>query len=60
MKAETLELYAKFARKYQFDVITIGDTGATFKEYDGDGFFRRKYSLKEVQKDLQVKPLTSN
>lgn len=52
MTAETLELYAKFARKYQFDVITVGDTGATFKEYDGDGHFRVKKTLKEVKKDL--------
>ena len=52
MKAETLELYAKFAKKYQFDVITIGETGATFKEYDGDGYFRRKFNIKQIQKDL--------
>lgn len=53
MKPETLELYAKFAKKYQFDVISVGDTGAQFKEYDGDGFIRRKYSIRQIEKDLK-------
>lgn len=52
MKPETLELYAKYARKYGFDIISVGDTGAQFKEYDGDGFFRIKKSKKEIEKDL--------
>jgi hypothetical protein len=52
MKPETLELYAKYARKYQLDVISIAETGANFKEYDGDGYFIIKKSRKEIEKEL--------
>lgn len=54
MKPELLEMYAEFARKYEYDIITIGESGATFKEYSGDGFFRIKKSRREIEKELKV------
>jgi hypothetical protein len=44
------ELCEEFAHKYQLDIISIGENSANFKEYDGDGFIKRKYTFEEIKK----------
>lgn len=52
MRVKHLELYAEYAKKYGYDIISVGDTGAVFKEYDGDGYIRVTKSYREIEKEL--------
>lgn len=51
-KKEFQKIYDRFAAKYQFDIISFTENSANFKEYDGDGYIKHKYTLEDVVKDL--------
>lgn len=55
MKVETVKLYVRFAEEYQLEILSMSDEYANFKEYDGDGFFNIKKTLKEIKQIYKIK-----